>query len=374
MAITNLNFRVLVNKHDKDSDKLVDELNVNENKIAYLREAISEDDQSIEITSNGNPLVENEDFTVNYSAAVVTFTEIPVPPVVARYYGVGSIIWAQDVTEVQNAVRTINTGAVNKSGDILEGDFNFNDHNITNVNTINGVNITNHNHVAGNGAQIPTNGIQDNAITTDKIQNLSITHDKLSTKEFDGEAAIGKYNIQDGAVTDVELANNSVSTSKIQNGAVTNDKIQNGTINFNKLNAYDLINTLYPVGSIYIGLQDTCPLASFGTTWQKISDGYYLQQKLPNKSLGNLVSAGLPNIYGEYYNVRQSVYDAAHMYAPTGQLTYTNKTNYPNVNERHSYQGYEGIVIDASRGSNIYGKSDTVQTNAIQVNIWKRTA
>ena len=358
MSITSLNFRNIQNKCE--AHNISDEvLNITDNK-AYLLEALEYSDGSYSsitiVDGNNNQLVNGSDYTLTEDAALITFNIQPITPCKASYRGVGSIIWAQDVKDLQTAVSSINTKALNKTGDTLEGVLNVNGFNIENVSTINNINLWSHNHSSGNGSLIPTSGLENNAVTTSKIQDLNITTDKIA----------------DAAIVENKIINDAITTNKIKDSAVTNNKILDGTITATKLNLKSLIDVLYPIGSIYIGLQDNCPLATFGTTWQKITDGYYLQQKLPNKNLGDLVSAGLPNIYGEYYNVRQSVYDAAHMTAPTGQLTYTNKTNYPNVNERHSYEGYEGIVIDASRGSNIYGKNDTVQTNAIEVNIWKR--
>ena len=360
MPITNLNFRVLVNKHTKDIDKIEDTLNPDSNGVAYLREAISEEDQSIEITSNGTPLTEGSDFIVDYTAAIVTFDTIPANPIVAKYFGVGSIIWAQDVTEVQNAIKVINRDAFNKNGDTLNGELNVNGFNIKNVSTINGINLWNHNHVNGNGALIPSGGIENDAIITSKIKDLNVTNEKLSSKENEGIAAVGTYNIQNEAVTSTELANNSV----------TNNKIQGGTINASKLNIKSVIDVLYPVGSIYIGTQNTCPLAVSGTRWEPISDGYYLQQKLPNKSLGSEVLAGLPDIKTSeqvilaWHNNTTSFID--------GPINKIDPGSY-SINHGLDSYNYTGLAFfKASLANPIYGGSDTVQTNAIEVNIWKR--
>ena len=356
MPITNLNFRVLVNKHTKDTDKIEDTLNPDSNGVAYLREAISEEDQSIEITSNGTPLTEGSDYIVDYTAAIVTFDTIPAKPIVAKYFGVGSIIWAQDVTEVQNAIKVINRDAFNKNGDTLNGELNVNGFNIKNVSTINGINLWNHNHENGDGALIPSGGIENNAIITSKIKDLNVTNEKLSSKENNSIAAVSTNNIQDEAVTNNEIANNTIQ----------NNKIKDGTITFGKLDKLSLLNALYPVGSIYIGIMQTCPLAALGGTWQLIDDGYYLQQKLNNKNLGDLVEAGLPNITGNLVaTVYRNTWDGNGAFAKGGNLSVANNT-------AGSSGSFAGLSFDASRSSSIYGASTTVQTNAVEVNIWKR--
>lgn len=367
MAITNLNFRKLVNKHEKENDPKAYTITVNGDLKSYLPEAISEENSTLLITSNGNPLTEDQDYTVDYTAAVVTFSEMPLSPVVATYYGIGSIIWAEDVIEVQDAIKTINTNAINKNGDTLAGELNVNGFNISNVSTINGINLWNHNHENGDGALIPSGGIENNAIITSKIKDLNVTNEKLSSKENNSIAAVSTNNIQDEAVTNNEIANNTIQNNKIKDGTIENNKIKDGTITFGKLDKLSLLNALYPVGSIYIGIMQTCPLAALGGTWQLIDDGYYLQQKLNNKNLGDLVEAGLPNITGTFFNTQERETDLPK--DPTGAFKrIASKGN--GVDGDDGW--FETMSFDASRSNPIYGKSDTVQTNAVEVNIWKR--
>lgn len=48
----------------------------------------------------------------------------------------------------------------------------------------------------------------------------------------------------------------------------------NATTALNKVN--DLANKLYPVGSIYLSVNDTDPASLFGGTWERISQGRFL--------------------------------------------------------------------------------------------------
>lgn len=357
MAITNINFRKVVDKTDphvipnpNNPDDKGELLVLDGNRQAYLLEAIEYADGSYApvtiIDGNDNQLVEGTDYILKPDAALITFQVDPIMPCRARYTGVGSIIWAHDVRELQDAVSNINGSAVNKNGDVLQGSLNVNGYNIANVSTINNIPLWTHNHSVGDGDQIPTNGIQNNAITTIKILNGNVTNSKIAND----------------AITNEKISNNAITNEKISNNEITNNKLVNNTIEIDKINKSSLLNALYPVGSIYISLTNNCPIASsLGGTWVKIEAGYYLQQKLSNKNLGDLVEAGLPNITG-------TISPSSKSYNPTGAFYKTSNTHY----YTWSLGTTNVIGFDASRSSSVYGNSNTVQTNAIEVNIWKR--
>lgn len=128
------------------------------------------------------------------------------------------------------------------------------------------------------------------------------------------------------------------------------------------------LQSIYPVGSLYIGTTDTCPIANLFGEWEKVSEGRVLQGVSGNQVAGKTVEAGLPNIRGSLYSVRGSdglsVSDGA-LYNTYGANNGANSgLSVPCKN----------ILFDASRSNSIYGKSNTVQPPAYLVNIWKRTA
>jgi hypothetical protein len=127
------------------------------------------------------------------------------------------------------------------------------------------------------------------------------------------------------------------------------------------------LQSFYPVGSLYIGTTDTCPIANLFGTWEKVAAGRVLQGVSGNQVAGKTVEAGLPNITG--------------MFATDDWLLSTTTGAFYNTNKKFAYDadsepggngGYIGL--DASRTSSIYGKSTTVQPPAYLVNVWKRTA
>ena len=133
-----------------------------------------------------------------------------------------------------------------------------------------------------------------------------------------------------------------------------------------------MLATLYPVGSIYIGTQSTCPLATLisGSTWVKVSEGRVLQGADSSHSANSTIAAGLPNITGGatgdqswVSGIAQNAYGAVQISRGNGNSANGTYGNLP-----------LGFTFDASRSNSIYGASSTVQPPAYCVNIWRRTA
>lgn len=129
-------------------------------------------------------------------------------------------------------------------------------------------------------------------------------------------------------------------------------------------NVLSSLQSVYPVGSIYIGVTETCPIANLFGTWEKVSEGRVLQGADSSHGVGTTIEAGLPNITGTFGG---SAYGA------------TVGGAFSDIGGRSSYErsgGGSNCIVDfnASRSSSIYGKSSTVQPPAYVVNIWKRTA
>ena len=123
------------------------------------------------------------------------------------------------------------------------------------------------------------------------------------------------------------------------------------------------LQSIYPVGSLYIGTTDTCPIANLFGTWEKVSQGRVLQGVSGSQVAGTTVEAGLPNITGHI--------NAGGLDGSSSGAFYDEDT---------TWYGHDGGLrraahgFNASRSNSIYGKSDTVQPPAYLVNIWKRTA
>ena len=130
-------------------------------------------------------------------------------------------------------------------------------------------------------------------------------------------------------------------------------------------NVLSSLQSVYPVGSIYIGVTETCPIASLFGTWEKIQDGLVLQNSDSEHEIGTTIEAGLPNITGGFGSFASlNAYANGAFTSSRGAGSWRGGADSVGAN----------VTLDASRSSSIYGKSNTVQPPAYVVNIWKRTA
>lgn len=133
-----------------------------------------------------------------------------------------------------------------------------------------------------------------------------------------------------------------------------------------------VLEAIYPVGSIYIGTMNVCPLSALFGTWTLVGSGRVLQGSDANHSAGTTIEAGLPNITGDVTNAN----------FVTG-----NSSTPPEVSGAFKVKSYElesisgstkryvfKLGFDASESDSIYGNSTTVQPPAYVVNIWQRSA
>lgn len=130
------------------------------------------------------------------------------------------------------------------------------------------------------------------------------------------------------------------------------------------------IDSIYPVGSVYIGTQSTCPLATLipNSTWQLQNSGLVLQCSDSSHTAGTTISAGLPNITGTLGASWGS--DAS----DTGAFHHEGNDPNSNMGGDSKWNNSSWASFDASRSNSIYGNSTTVQPPAYVVNVWRRTA
>ena len=127
-----------------------------------------------------------------------------------------------------------------------------------------------------------------------------------------------------------------------------------------------LLELIYPVGSIYIGTMNICPLATLGVgTWQLVAADRVLQGAGTRGSVGSTVNESLPNIKGTFSAPGISAPDALASGAITSRAgsTYGNGTG----SSRMAVNSF-----DASRSSSTYQDNAPVQQDAYLVNIWER--
>lgn len=131
----------------------------------------------------------------------------------------------------------------------------------------------------------------------------------------------------------------------------------------NKRTIDNILSTIYPVGSIYIGTQSTCPMASLisGSTWDLVASDKALWTG-DGTNANTTISAGLPDH-------THTITRTNSRWGAGGSSTWGWGSSDQNGTTVPQQQ-----VTNASSSNPIYGNSTTVQPPAYVVNVWRRTA
>ena len=132
-------------------------------------------------------------------------------------------------------------------------------------------------------------------------------------------------------------------------------------------NVLSNLQSIYPVGSLYIGTTDTCPIANLFGTWEKIEEGLCLQSVKGDQVAGTTVEAGLPNITAKmmgttYGGLADEYVNASGACRTEGNGGASAKGGTELYLWKHDF--------DASRSSAIYGKSSTVTPASTTLYPW----
>lgn len=194
-------------------------------------------------------------------------------------------------------------------------------------------------------------------------------------------AATGNFNLGNNKIQN--LANGTASTDAVNKSQLDAQRSSITTAYQNYVKT--VLSTIYPVGSVYIGTQASCPMASLitGSTWTLVSKGKALwtgngtsgsgtttNANYANAPANTTIGAGLPNITGDAKIVSMSSSSSDF----SGAVVEKSKWNTALRGGGAGDNWGSNIEIDASKSNNIYGKSSTVQPPAYVVNVWRRTA
>lgn len=186
-------------------------------------------------------------------------------------------------------------------------------------------------------------------------------------------AATGNFNLGNHKIQN--LANGTATTDAV-NKAQLDSGLSGKTTPAQVTSAIStMLSTLYPVGSIYIGTQSTCPLASLisGSTWTKISGDKVLQSSSSNHAANTTIAAGLPNIWGRVGFIKQEGNPTVR--EPSGAFYWGGESsNTYTQGDATGTSKLDFIDFNAQSSNSIYGNSSTVQPPAYVVNVWHRTA
>ena len=133
---------------------------------------------------------------------------------------------------------------------------------------------------------------------------------------------------------------------------------------------------IYPVGAVYISVNNTNPSSLFGGTWESIGAGRVLQGADSSHKGGTTINAGLPNITGTFRIYTADKNNEVPQNTGTGAFTKTTDTTVSGESyklQRHCPK-FSFNANDGATTKGIYGNSTTVQPPAYCVYMWKRTA
>ena len=132
-----------------------------------------------------------------------------------------------------------------------------------------------------------------------------------------------------------------------------------------KVTVSDLLSKVYPVGSVYLSVNNTSPASFLGGSWEMLAANYALWTATSNA--GTTIAAGLPNITGSFRSV-------SHTQISDDNLLFTGV--YEDGSKISGSSSYYAIYVhyfNATKVNDIYGNSTTVQPPAYKVYAWKRT-
>lgn len=346
-------------------------------RIQAIEEVIPEEATSTNQLADKQHVQDGLDTKVDVNAAITGATHTKITYDSKGLVTGGTDITLSDVTDITATATEVN---------VLDG--------ITastaELNIMDGVTATTAeiNHLSGVTSAVQTQldgKVDENAAITGATK-CKITYDSKGL--VTGGADIDTSDLTDIAISSVQDGEflrydgvagkwkNAASTASVGFDGITGDPYDNTNLS-TALNAKapataidTLLAALYPVGSIYIGTQNYCPVEALmpGTTWQLVSSNRALWTG--NGTNGNTtIAAGLPNITGDtgkfnYAGLGDSGAADSALYTTgsAGTYNYSIATNSPTLH------------FNAARVNSIYGNSSTVQPPAYVVNVWRRTA
>ena len=198
--------------------------------------------------------------------------------------------------------------------------------------------------------------------------STSATNAKINETNAANSAKAAKQSEENAKTWDPTQYVQSVTES---NGKVTVTKGGGASTIIN------LIDTFYPIGSVYISADKSktkadFPFMQYGT-WEEVPANLCLQTGAIGEA-GTQRSAGLPNITGHAEFGYTSSLTSMPIILPEGALSSTNSGRKGGFFSGDGGNQNTQLSFNASESNSIYGSSNTVQPPAYMVRAWVRTA
>lgn len=218
------------------------------------------------------------------------------------------------------------------------------------------------------GGAIIWQGMDDVGLATRADVSLS-NLDELGEQRFNQKANI--TDLTSGTLI-VNKATNDGNGNNIVNTYVTKNDLSGINNQLEDLNGVPASTNLlnYPIGAIYLSMNNTSPASLFGGSWEQLAENYTLWTA--TSGAGETINAGLPNITGLINGV-EGFPRVLENYSLTGAFkdSYVKPSGVTGFSASNAYK-LEYIDFKASNSNLIYGNSTTVQPPAIKVYAWKR--
>lgn len=131
-----------------------------------------------------------------------------------------------------------------------------------------------------------------------------------------------------------------------------------------------ILDSTYPIGSIFITIDGTNPSSTLGGEWEQVSQGRTLFGAGTLNDItyttNTTIDAGLPNITGTLTSWW------GHFQPQAFEGAFYKGSNRVNAAANGTNAGADQAYFDASKSNSIYGNSETVQPNAFVTYMWKR--
>lgn len=233
-----------------------------------------------------------------------------------------------------------------------------------------------------------------NSANSAKAAKQSETASANSVSASASSASAASTSASNAKISETNASNSAKAAKQSEENAKTWDPTQyvqsvtesNGKITVTKgggdSTIINLIDTFYPIGTIYISADKSKTKADFPFmqhgTWEEIPANLCLQTGAAGEA-GTQRSAGLPNITGKA-NVRSGGDSGANILASQSigaiacSIQDSSFTWYSHISLQEGQNKLDTLSFNASNSNPIYGKSSTVQPPAYIVRAWVRTA
>lgn len=202
--------------------------------------------------------------------------------------------------------------------------------------------------------------------------NISTWNGKQATlvsgtniKTINGDSILGSGNLTIEAGAGIDYLTQEEYEARKEAGTLDENKYYS-TPNDVSL---QILEILYPVGSLYLTTASTCPLATLGLgTWQIEASDRVLQGAGTRGAVGTTVDESLPNIKG---NTNYSIQVASDL---TGSGAIQTSLGTSTTSGASGNRPWARIDFNASRSSSTYKDNAPVQQNAYLINVFRRIA